>query len=68
MWRSAIVLIILALVAGLVGAIALGAYRWHLSTQELPANLEATRSSIKPLIFDGETFITGVWDHLIPPV
>ncbi|MEP6540827.1 hypothetical protein NDI47_01350 [Microcoleus vaginatus GB1-A2] len=52
MWRSAIVLIILALVVGIVGAIALGAYRWHLGTQELPANLEAGRSPIKPLTFD----------------
>lgn len=41
MWRSAIVLIILALVVGIVGAIALGTYRWHLGTKELRANLEA---------------------------
>ena len=68
MWRSAIVLIILALVAGIVGAIAIGAYRWHLGTQELRANLEAARSPIKPLTFDGETFITGILDHSIPPV
>jgi hypothetical protein len=52
MWRSAIVLIILALVVGIVGAIALGAYRWHLGTKELRANLEAARLSIKPLRFD----------------
>jgi hypothetical protein len=52
MWRSAIVLIILALVVGIVGAIALGAYRWHLGTKELRANLEAARLPIKPLTFD----------------
>ncbi|HEY9296821.1 MAG TPA: hypothetical protein VIQ31_10685 [Phormidium sp.] len=68
MWRSAIVLIILALVVGIVGAIALGTYRWHLGTKELRANLEAARLPIKPLIFDGETFITGILDHPIPPV
>ncbi|WP_242724950.1 DUF6920 family protein [Microcoleus vaginatus] len=37
---------------GIVGAIAIGAYRWHLGTQELPANLEAVRLPIKPLTFD----------------
>ena len=52
MWRSAIVLIILALVVGIVGAIALGAYRWHLGTKELRANLEAARLPIKPLTFE----------------
>ena len=52
MWRSLIVLIILALVVGIVGAIALGAYRWHLGTKELRANLEAARLPIKPLTFD----------------
>lgn len=52
MWRSAIVLIILALVVGIVGAIALGAYRWHLGTKELRANLEFARLPIKPLTFD----------------
>ncbi|AFZ08192.1 hypothetical protein Osc7112_3850 [Oscillatoria nigro-viridis PCC 7112] len=52
MWRSPIVLIILALVVGIVGAIALGAYRWHLGTKELRANLEAARLPIKPLTFD----------------
>ena len=52
MWRSAIVLIILALVVGIVGAIALGAYRWHRGTKELGANLEAARLPIKPLTFE----------------
>jgi flagellar basal body-associated protein FliL len=63
MWPSAIVLIILALVVGIVGAIALGSYRWHLATQELRANLESARSPIKPLTVDAETFISGILDH-----
>lgn len=52
MWRSAIVLIILALVVCIVGAIALGRYRWHLGTKELRSNLESARLPIQPLTFD----------------
>jgi hypothetical protein len=52
MWRSPIVLIILTLVVGIVGAIAIGGYPWHLCTKELRANLQAARLPIKPLTFE----------------
>lgn len=52
MLPKAIVLIILAVVVGIVGIIAFGAYRWDLGTKALRANLEAARLPIQPLTFD----------------
>ncbi len=52
MWAKAIVLIILALVVCIIGAIALGRYRWDGGTEELRSNLEAARLPIQPLKFD----------------
>lgn len=52
MWAKAIVLIILALVVCIIGAIALGRYRWDGGTEKVRSNLEAARLPIKPLRFD----------------
>lgn len=52
MWTKAIVLIILALVVCIIGAIALGRYRWDGGTEKVRSNLEAARLPIKPLRFD----------------
>ncbi|NJK75680.1 MAG: hypothetical protein HC942_18775 [Microcoleus sp. SU_5_6] len=47
-----ILIIILILAVGIVSAIALGKYRWHLATETVRSNLEAARLPIKPLTFD----------------